>query len=468
MKAFLQNPIGNRSTWPLLLLIAFLVVLVRATVFLVDTTQAGIGDDVDGYLEIARNVVSGRGYSILRYSTSAEFVPTAIRGPTVVYFFSAVLWFFGDHLWSIVIAQWLAEVGTSILLFFITMEIFHDRRIAFIACLLFAFYEPGLIFTFRGWSEPMFTLVLAGFTLSLLRALHRPSTSRYALCGFLLGLAVMARPVMQYFPLFMFPLAWWALGGRWRYVIPKVATFFIAFAVALLPWVVRNYRVFNAFIPGSNWSGLPFYEGNFALGEPDYLRHRGTEETRIPFRKALEARFGPLPNNPEPADVTNAKITNKAADPSAIYANAKGMNEFQLNQFAFHEAMKVVREFPGRYVLVSIVRCFRVWFHHRFVAYVILGGRLPRAWLVAAINAALLGLAAAAFAWRKVPWSRPAVVCLIVLVAYNSAIYAATNAVGRYSVPIIPYVMVFAAFTIVQLLQRWQSNRIPLNLLTKA
>jgi hypothetical protein len=338
------------------------------------------------------------------------------------------------------------------------MEIFHDRRIAFVACLLFVFYVPGLIFTFRGWSEPMFTLMLAGFTLSLLRVLQRPSTGRYALCGFLLGLAVLARPVMEFYPLVIFPLLCWALKPRWRLFIPKFAVFSLAFSAVLLPWVVRNYVVFNAFIPGSTHSGTPFYEGNFALAQPDYFRHRGSEEIVIPLWKSLEARFGPLPNILDTSNITVTKIKNNEIDPLAIYARAKGINEFQLDQFAFQEAMKVVRALPGRYVVVSILRFFRMWFHHRFVAYLVVGGSLPRAWLVATFNAALLGLAAAAFVWREQVRLRPAVVSLIVLVAYNTAVYAATNAVGRYSVPVIPYVMVFAAFTIVQLLHIWRKE----------
>jgi len=223
-----------RSTLSLLLLIALLVVLVRAAALVFDTTQAHVADDVDCYLEIARNLVGGKGYALTACRMSDAPLPTALRGPTVVYFFTAVLWLFGDHFWSIVLAQWLLDVGTSILLFFIAMEIFHDRRIAFVACLLFVFYEPGLIFTFRGWSEPMFTLMLAGFTLSLLRVLQRPSTGRYALCGFLLGLAVLARPVMEFYPLVVFPLLCWALKPLWRLFIPQFAVFSFAFVACSL------------------------------------------------------------------------------------------------------------------------------------------------------------------------------------------------------------------------------------------
>ena len=284
----------NRSTLWSLTFIAILVVLVRLAVFMVypqDGPQVERGLAPDQWLSIARNVVSGQGYT----SPTDPDIPTARRGPTVVYFFAAVLWLGGDHFWSIVLAQWLVDVATAILLFFIALEIFQDRRVGLLAAFLFAFYGPGLVFTFSGWSEPVFTLVLAGFSLSLLRALRQPSLWRFAISGILLGLAVLARPILQFYPLMVLPLLWWTLGRSWRQVMPYFAVFCSVFAIVLLPWVIRNYLVFQAFIPGSSHSGDAFYQGNFALAQPDYVRYRSTEEAMLVFRQALEARFGPTP-----------------------------------------------------------------------------------------------------------------------------------------------------------------------------
>ncbi len=461
------------STFWSLVLIAILVVLVRVAAFSVDTTQAIVKYDVDCYLEIARNVVAGKGYSLLNYSTSAEPVATAMRGPTVVYFFAMFLWLGGDHTWLINIAQWLADAGTAVILFYIAIEIFRDRRVAFLASLLFAFYEPGLIFTFRGYSEPVFTLVLAGFTLSLLHALRRMSAWRYVLSGALLGLAVMARPAMQFYPLVVLFLIWLALKQGWPVAMSRFAIFFLAFAAMLCPWVLRNYQVFKAFIPGSSYSGCPFFESNFALEQQDYLRFRGTEQRAIPLRQALEANLGPAPNSLDSRDYhtyTSQELERemrtrgrdpfeRRIDPVGNYARAKGLNELDVDRFAFREGLSAVRTHAGRYVVLSIVRLFRIWFDHRFVNYLIFGGELPRAWLVAAANAALLALAVYAFVWFRVPWLQPAVISLIALVAYNTAIYAATQAVGRYSAPVAPYVMVFAAFTLVQLLPQKDKSR---------
>jgi 4-amino-4-deoxy-L-arabinose transferase-like glycosyltransferase len=432
-----QKQVIDRSSVWSLTIIAILVVLVRAILFPLDTTQTDITFDIDRWVETARNIVAGKGYSLSTFRFSDEPRPTAMRGPTVVYFFAAVLWLFGDNQWSILIAQWLLDAATAVVLFFIAMEIFRDRRVALIASLLFAFYLPGLIFTFRGWSEPLFTLVLAAFTLCFLRALRRPSAWRFATSGALLGVATLARPSMQFFPLLLLPVLWWALNGQWRQVISAFTLACLSFAAVLSPWAMRNYIVFNAFIPASSYSGVPLYESNFALGEADYLRQRSSEDGTASIRNLLEARFGPVPN----------------ATDLGSYAKLKGLNELEVNKIASREVVKLVREYPDRYALLSIVRFFRVWFHHRFVNFVILGEPLPKAWLIAAFNGFLLALAGAAVIWFRGPWVWPAVF-LVVLIAYSSAIYAATNAVGRYSVPMMPYVMVFAAYTIIQLLTK--------------
>jgi 4-amino-4-deoxy-L-arabinose transferase-like glycosyltransferase len=337
----------------------------------------------------------------------------------------------GDSLWSIVIAQWLVDAGTAIVLFFIAYELFQDRRVAMIASSLFALYGSGLVYSLRGWSEPVFTLVLAGFTWSLLRALRQPSPWRFALCGGLLGLTVLARPYMQFYPLVVLLLLWWGLARPWYQVLGRFAAFCGIFAAVLLPWIVRNYLVFQTVIPGSSHSGVPLYQGNFTLDQPHYLRYRTVKYSYPALRQVLEARFGPAPEYPE----------------LYSYAEAKGLNEYEVDRIAFQEAVKIIRAFPGRYVIASLVRCVRFWFGNRFVGLAMEGGSLW-GYLVAAANGTLLGLAAVGTVCFRGAWRRAAVP-LLALLAYTTLVYALTLALARYSVPIMLYVMVLAAPTIV-------------------
>ncbi len=160
----------------------------------------------DYWLDIARNVASGEGYT---WPGTGE--PTSRRGPTVVYYFAAVIWLFGDNLWAIIMAQWLMDIGTAILIFLIAQHIFKNIHVALVSSLLFACYVPGLNFTIRAWSEPTFTFMLAALTLSTFYALRRPTAWRFAICGVCLGLAALARPIMQYYPLAMLVIIVWGL-----------------------------------------------------------------------------------------------------------------------------------------------------------------------------------------------------------------------------------------------------------------
>lgn len=305
-------------------------------------------------------------------------------------------------------------------MFFISFEVFQNRRVALASSLLYAFYAPSFIFTIRAWSEPAFTLILAGFTLMLLRALRQPSISRFALSGAILGLAVLARPVMQFYPLVVLLLIAWTLNWRWRQIFPHCAAFVVAFAIILLPWTIRNLHTFKTFVPVTSYKGIPFFQSHFALNEPDYLRYRPTTESHPALRKTLESRFGPAPESPD--------------IPS--YIKAKGLNEYELDRIAFQEALEMVRTYPDRYVAVSVVRFFRLWFGKQLVESW-MGGRLSSVPMITLINGTLLALALASVVYRREDWM-PAAAPLVILIAYNTAIYMATLGLPRFIVPIFP------------------------------
>ncbi|ETX00490.1 MAG: hypothetical protein ETSY1_11060 [Candidatus Entotheonella factor] len=414
-----------------LAVIALSVILIRF-VFSVVYEPNGFYDRraPDFWLDIARNVANGEGYT-----WPGDGKPTARRGPTVVYYFAAFIWLFGDNLWAVMMAQWLMELGTAILIYFIALHIFKNQRVALASSLLFACYAPGYIFTIRAWSEPIFTFTLAAFTLSTLSALRSPAVWRFALCGACLGLAVLARPIMQYYPLAMLVVIAWGLKGNWRQIIPGFASFCLAFALVLSPWIIRNYQLWNAFVPGSTHSGIPFYQAQYALGEDDYLSYRTTHDWVPPLLQVLEARYGPAPGS---SDI-------------ASFIKAKGLNEYEVDRLALSEGLKVVRESPGRYIESSIIRFVRFWLGKQFTESLINGGEISYGYIVMFFNGSALVLALVGCFYYRGDWLRLSVP-LMVLVAYNMALYMATIALPRFSVPIMPYVNILAAYTLVNLL----------------
>ena len=119
----------------------------------------------------------------------------------------------------------------------------------------------------------------------VVRADAVPGGVRLALGGGALwGLATLARePPLALVPLVAAWLAWRHPGGRRR-----AGAFVAAATLVILPWAVRNWIVFHAFVPVSTMEGLSLWHGNSGLTHLqviDALANRGPiEEDRYAMR----------------------------------------------------------------------------------------------------------------------------------------------------------------------------------------
>jgi len=54
------------------------------------------------------------------------------------------------------------------------------------------------------------------------------------------------------------------------------------FVLTLSPWIIRNYRVFGKFIPGTTMGGRVFWEGNNPYSEGGPCRYFPEEIEKMP------------------------------------------------------------------------------------------------------------------------------------------------------------------------------------------
>src|SRR4051812_34830273 len=126
--------------WKLLMLVAAIALVARVAFFFTYSPHNACEDmNVDDWLRTAENLVNGNGYTLVGPS-----IPTAKRGPVVVFFFAAILWLFGQHGLPIIIAQWIVDAATCVLLYLLVLKIFESRRVALVSSLLFACYVPEM------------------------------------------------------------------------------------------------------------------------------------------------------------------------------------------------------------------------------------------------------------------------------------------------------------------------------------
>ncbi len=116
-------------------------------------------------------------------------------------------------------------------------------------------------------SENPFMLLLLLMTYQLIRLADEPS---WATFGWLLAVFLLATYVRQTALGFLAPALIYLFVRRyeWRLMWRQMIVVILVLVVALSPWWVRNYRVFDRFVPFTSFGGAPFFEGTFQRFEP--------------------------------------------------------------------------------------------------------------------------------------------------------------------------------------------------------
>jgi hypothetical protein len=166
---------------------------------------------------------------------------------------------------------------------------FGDRA-ALLAAAMAAFYPELIWFASHFWAETVFTVLLWWAMERLLAADARGSTAVAAASGLLWGLSILTRETVLYFlPVAGLWLAWRRVGGARR------AAWLLAVAVlVMLPWTLRNWIVFHAFVPVSTSGALNLWQGNTRLSRQEVYEEYWAVHGRIQKyeharRRAIEA-----------------------------------------------------------------------------------------------------------------------------------------------------------------------------------
>lgn len=164
------------------------------------------------------------------------------------------------------------------------------ERAGVVAAGLAAFYPELVWFASHFWAETLFTVLLWWGLERLVAADARGSARVAAAAGLLWGLAVLTRETVLYFvPLAAMWLLWRRAGG-----LARASLFVAASLVVVLPWTLRNYLVFDAFVPVSTAGALNLWQGNTRLSRQEVYEEYWAVRGRIPKyeharRRALEA-----------------------------------------------------------------------------------------------------------------------------------------------------------------------------------
>jgi hypothetical protein len=192
---------------------------------------------------------------------------------------------------------------------------------------------------------------------------------------------------------------------RWTW-LRRWAIFMVGMVVIMAPWTLRNYHHFHVFLPVATGSGDVFWTGNYLKFDGEYRY----EETQV-------------------------KLLQVAGDVDLVTRDRKLMADAKQKIFA--------EPLPHAWLFVR--KIWRYWL--RIYEDVPSGEARQRNWLIfgtlAAIHYVLLPLAfVGLFRCNR---RDDGVKLLLAFVVYYTLVHAATLAVARYRIPLLPLLSLAAA-----------------------
>jgi len=253
---------GNLPWWRSRALLALIVVGFAFRVAI--AINAGLaapplpGSDGSEYDSYAWNLAQGRGFSgispdVKKPDGQLLEHPTAYRAPATSVFLAGLYRCFG-HRYSVVrISECVLGALTIPLIYGIGRRCFGNT-VALFAAAIYTAWPAALQYSSYLASEPLYTFLFCSFILLALQFAHRPSWPRSITAGVLLGLAMLTRGNAILMVVLTVPWAVWQFRRTKRLIIRGLTISFLALVI-LVPWTIRNYEIFHAFIPFETGGG---------------------------------------------------------------------------------------------------------------------------------------------------------------------------------------------------------------------
>ncbi len=375
--------------------------------------------DARVYHEWALNISSGK------IIGDSEF----FNSPLYPYFLASIYALSGGCMTAARLVQILMGVMVCLMVYLLGKRLFSPFT-GILACFaaalysMFIFYESTLLIT--NIQTPLCLLLLL-----LLEKIRDGGQRRFmyeSAAGLVFGLCILARPnVFLFAP---FAVGWLIFFPQFRGLkksILPVVLFLGCTGIVLLPVVVRNYLVLGETVLVNTQGGVNFYIGNnpHATGyygiPPVIPRHAGDhpEKQRKEFRRLAEERTG------------------------------RSLTPEESSDYWYGQGMKFIIEHPGKWLLLECRKLLQLinhyeipnnrnfYFSRKFSRVL----RLPLFNFRTIAPLAFIGIALSLTQWRR------NIHVLGFLAAYSASLLLFFN-LSRYRMPMIPVLIIFAAYAV--------------------
>ena len=386
---------------------------------------------MDGYDQIATNLVEGRGYRF--YSDTGK---TLMREPGYPVFVAGLYLAFGRAFTVVKLANLFLAFLTAWMLTWFGRKVSNQLIMVVAPPLLFLFHPGTLIAESRGGVEILFGCLIVLFMLVVYQAIENNRWWYYLIAGAVLGLTVLVRSTPLLFPVFL--LAYLLLFERQR--IPKlascrnIAVMVVAMVVVLSPWIIRNFKLTGRFVPTASVLGVSAHAGqyictHFSEGKPWVMLDRDAALERS--KLALEQGY-------------HFKDTYYQAFYSAG-------DELSFSSYLAKRVFTEYEKHPWLCAKCVAYNLFNFWF-------------AGKSWVSTGMNMAVqipYLILAGIGTWVCVKNKRfPMIGPMVLFIVYVVAVYVPILAQARYSVPLIPLLAILASIALLHFRGRaWMGDR---------
>ncbi|MEZ4646262.1 MAG: hypothetical protein R3E31_26655 [Chloroflexota bacterium] len=289
------------------------------------------------------------------------------------------------------------------------------------AVYIYFFYYAGALMT----ESFYITSILWSFDVALgIKMAERPLLRQWLHLGLALSVVVLLRQLFLLFIPFLLLWLWWSTRPKlWQVALP-----FMIVILMMLPWIIRNYIVFDQFVMLNTNSGYAFYWGN----HPIY----GTK-----FIPILPPEMGSYY--------------------SLIPQDLLYLNEAKLDSALLKLALADIMADPGRYLLLSLSR-IPPYFEFWPTAKSSVVSNVSRVASFGLFLPFMLYGLIRTFRYRYGGWRQwlasPFTLIYLFILVYTG-IHLLTWTLVRYRLPIDAFLTIFAALALWQLAQWVQRRR---------
>jgi len=326
----------------LILMLAFALALPFVRIHAIGLESGETGN----WWPIIDSVAHGRGYrgcftSYFPFCGPTNDV-TATREPASVLLFAGVGRLTRDSFRAAQLVQILLNLAVTVGVFFLARELARNTRIALFAALLWALYlPPARSEITQVTSNLLATACVTWGVFLFLRARRTGRAYDWLTAGTCLGIGALSRSALSVIPLVLAFGSFLAMlrlphvsATRRLRSLGLVALLLLAFGTVLCPWFIRNYVAFGRPVLGSTLTGYDLYRENSLLPTETYLHFVAGSEADAAVSSLLARR----------TDLTGMETE---AQMDAVYRN---------------EALRIIKVYPARYVMLSLARFPMLWF----------------------------------------------------------------------------------------------------------